>query len=164
MHARTIPIFTHFLTALDGVLAKAEAHCEANAIKPEALLEFRLFPDMMTLTRQVQLACDFAARGCDRLCARELRSFEDTETSFAQLRARIAAVMAHIATASPSDFDGAETRTITLKLRTTEMEMSGERFLEGYAKPQFYFHVTTAYNILRHNGVALGKRDYMGIA
>ncbi len=164
MHARSIPIFTNFLTALDGVLAKAEAHCEANAIKPGALLDFRLFPDMLNFTRQVQLACDFAARGCDRLSNRDLRSFEDTETSFAELRARIAAVKGHIGTISPEAFDGAETRTITLKLRTTEMSMSGEMFLEGYAKPQFFFHLTTAYNILRHNGVALGKRDFMGVA
>lgn len=163
MHARSIPIFTNFLTALDGVLAKTEAHCEANGIAPETLLTFRLFPDMLPFMRQVQLTCDFAARGCDRLSNREMRSFPDTETSFVELRTRIASVIAHIATISPSDFDGAETRTITLKLRSGEMSMSGEMFLEGYAKPQFFFHMTTAYNILRHNGVALGKRDFMGV-
>jgi Uncharacterized protein conserved in bacteria len=162
MYAATIPVYTRFLTALSGVLAKAEAHVEAQGLKPEALLDFRLYPDMLSFTRQVQLACDFATRGADRLCGREVRSFPDTETSFAELQARIAAARAYLEAFTPADFDGAEAREVVLKLRMGEMQMSGAQFLEGYAKPQFFFHMTTAYDILRHNGVVLGKRDFMG--
>ncbi|MCB1407519.1 MAG: DUF1993 domain-containing protein [Rhodobacteraceae bacterium] len=164
MYTRSIPVFTHFLTALGQVLAKADAHCTQNGIAPEALLEFRLFPDMFPLRRQVQLTCDFATRGADRLAGVEVSSFPDTETGFADLQARIAAARAHLATFSEDQFEGAGERLITITLRTGEMTMDGERFLTSYAMPQFHFHATTAYNILRHNGVVLGKRDYMGVA
>lgn len=162
MYAASIPVFTRFLTALSSVLAKAESHVEAQGIKPEALLGFRLYPDMLPFTRQVQLTTDFATRGADRLCGREVRSFPDTETSFAELRARLAAAGDHLGSFSPADFEGAETREVVLTLRIGEMRMPGAQFLEAYAKPQFFFHMTTAYDILRHNGVALGKRDFMG--
>lgn len=162
MYSRSIPVYTHFLTALSGLLAKAEAHCSAHNIKPEALLGFRLFPDMFPLTKQVQLACDFATRGADRLTGSEPKSFADTETTFAELQARLAAAQAHLATFKPAQFEGAEGRTITMKMRQGEMSMPGEAFLNNYSMPQFFFHLTTAYNILRHNGVAVGKRDYMG--
>ncbi len=162
MHSRSIPVFSHFLTALDGLLAKTEAHCEAQGIKPEALLNFRLFPDMLPFVKQVQLTTDFATRGADRLTGREIRSFPDTETSFAELHARISAARDYLAGFTGAEFDGAGARTITIKLRAGDMSMPGEAFLEMYAKPQFFFHLTTAYAILRHNGVAVGKRDYMG--
>lgn len=164
MYAQSIPVFSQFLTALDKILAKAEAHCEANKIAPEALLEFRLFPDMFPLRRQVQLACDFATRSADRLAGVELRSFPDTEASFAELRARLAAVQAHLAGYSADQFTEAAPRPITVKLRSGDVTMDGARYLSSFALPQFYFHLTTAYNILRHNGVVLGKRDYMGAA
>lgn len=164
MHARSIPVFTGFLSALDKMLVKAEAHCEETGIAPEALLDFRLFPDMFSFTRQVQLACDFASRGCDRLGGREFRSYPDTETGFAELRARIATVQEYLAGFTTDEFAGAETRIIPLKVRGADMPMPGELFLEGYSKPQFFFHLTTAYNVLRHNGVAVGKLDYMGAA
>ena len=164
MYTRSVPVFTHFLTALSKVLAKAESHCTEHTIAPEALLDFRLFPDMLPLRRQVQLACDFATRGADRLAGADITSFPDTETGFADLQARIAAAIAHLATLTADQFDGAQTRQITIKLRAGEMTMTGEQFLSTFATPQFHFHLTTAYNILRHNGVVLGKRDYMGIA
>lgn len=163
MFAQSVPVFTHFLSAEARVLAKAEAHCEAQGIKPEALLNFRLYPDMLTFTKQVQLSTDFATRGCDRLTGRELRAFPDTETSFTELIARIDTAQEYLGGFTGSEFDGAAERVITLTLRAGEMRMAGSAFLETYTKPQFFFHLATAYDILRHNGVPLGKRDFMGV-
>lgn len=164
MFARSVPLFTHFLIAESKVLAKAEAHCEAQGIKPEALLNFRLYPDMFTFAKQVQLSTDFATRCCDRLTGREIRAFPDTETSFAELRGRIEAALEYLGSFASVEFDGSAERVITITLRSGEMRMAGSAFLETYSKPQFFFHMTTAYDILRHNGVALGKRDFMGAA
>ncbi|MGQ0565800.1 MAG: DUF1993 domain-containing protein [Gemmobacter sp.] len=164
MHAHTVPPMDRTLGALSKILAKAEAHCAARTIKPEALLAFRLFPDMFPFTRQVQLACDFAARGAARLAGETPRSFPDTETTFAELQARIAEVRAYIAAFPVAAFDGAETREVGLKLRGQDVAMPGLAYLTVFALPQFHFHATTAYNILRHNGVEVGKMDYMGAA
>lgn len=150
------------LGALAKILAKAEAHCEAKNIKPEALLTFRLFPDMLPLTKQVQLACDFAARCAARLAGQPPAGFPDTETSFAELQARIAAARAYMASFPASAYAEAATRDVTFKAGPADMTLSGAAFLMTYATPQFHFHCTTAYNILRHNGVEIGKRDYMG--
>mgnify|MGYP001346183931 CR=1 FL=1 len=164
MHSRTIPVFTQFLGGLAKVLAKADAHVAAHNIAPEALLTFRLYPDMLNFTRQVQLTTDFSTRCMDRLTGREVRSFPDTETGFAELIARVEAAQAYLATFTPAEFTGAGERMITLKMRSGEMTLPGEAFLENYSRPQFFFHLTTAYDILRHNGVVLGKRDFMGAA
>jgi uncharacterized protein len=164
MHPYVVPPMDRTLGALSNILDKAEAHCAAKNIKPEALLTFRLYPDMFPFTRQVQLSCDFAARAAARLAGAEPRSFPDTETTFAELQARIAAVRDYTGGFAPADFDGAEGRMITIKARGKDMTMPGLAFLTVYALPQFHFHVTTAYNILRHNGVELGKMDYMGAA
>jgi hypothetical protein len=164
MHAHIVPPMDRTLGALSKILAKAEAHCTARNIKPEALLAFRLFPDMFPFTRQVQLACDFAARAASRLAGEVPRSFPDTETTFAELQARIADVRAYMAGFPASAHEGAETRDVTIKMRGQDMTMTGLNFLTLYALPQFHFHATTAYNILRHNGVELGKLDYMGAA
>lgn len=164
MHSRSVAIFDHFLAALSRILDKAEAHFAATNIKEETILAARLFPDMFNFTRQVQLACDFAARGCARLAGVEPKSFADTETSFAELKDRIAAARAYIGVFPMQSFDGAPTRQITFKAGGREMVMSGEDFLTRYAIPQFFFHVTTAYDLLRHNGVALSKQDYMGVS
>lgn len=162
MHHRSIAIYDRFLANLSRVLTKVEAHCEAKAIKPEAMLTFRLFPDMFPFIKQVQLSCDFAARAAARLAGEDPKSFPDTETSFAELQDRISAARGYLAGFDPTRFDGAEARRITLKIRGQDVTMSGEDFLNVYSLPQFYFHLTTAYNILRHNGVELGKGDYMG--
>ena len=162
MHHRSIAVYDRFLANLSRLLTKAEAHCTEHAIKPEAMLTFRLFPDMFPFTRQVQLACDFAARAAARLAGEEPKGFPDTETSFAELQARIEAARAYMAGFDAARYDGAETRKITLKMRGQDVTMTGETFLNLYSMPQFHFHLTTAYNILRHNGVALGKGDYMG--
>lgn len=164
MHNRSAAVYDRFLNNLSHLLTKAEAHCTAKNIKPEALLTFRLFPDMFPFVKQVQLSCDFAARACARLAGEEPKSFPDTETTFAELQSRIAAARGYIAGFDPARFDGAEGRDITIKIRGNEVTMNGETFLNLYSLPQFYFHVTTAYNILRHNGVEVGKGDYMGAA
>ena len=162
MHAQIIPPLDRSLGALANILAKAEAHATAKSIKPEALLTFRLFPDMFPLTRQVQLACDFAARAAVRLAGEAPASFPDTETSFGELQTRIATAREYIAGFAPGAYADAATREVTIKMRGQDVTLSGRDYLSLYSLPQFYFHVTTAYNILRHNGVELGKPDYMG--
>jgi hypothetical protein len=164
MHAQIVPPMDRTLAALSTILTKAEAHCEAKNIKPEALLNFRLYPDMFPFTRQVQLACDFAARAAARLAGTEPKGFPDTETSFAELVARIAAARDYMASFAISSYDGAATRPVTIKMRGQDMTMSGLDYLTLYSLPQFYFHAATTYNILRHNGVEIGKRDFMGAA
>lgn len=164
MYATIVPPMDRTLGALSTILGKAEAHCTARGIKPEALLQFRLFPDMFPLVRQVQLACDFGARAAARLAGAEPKSFPDTEVSFAELRDRIAATRAYMATFPAAAYDGAEVLAVTIKMRGEDVTMPGVQYLGGYSLPQFHFHATTAYNILRHNGVEIGKRDYMGVA
>jgi uncharacterized protein len=163
IHDILIPPATRTLGALSGILTKADAHCAARKIDPAVLLTYRLYPDMLNFTKQVQLACDFAARAASRLVGEEVPSFPDTETSFAELQARIAAVRAHLASFGPERFSDAATRTITLKLRQGELVLPGLQFLTLYALPQVYFHAVTAYDILRHNGVEIGKSDFMGV-
>ena len=162
IHDITIPPLTRTLGALGLILTKAEAHCEARKIDPQALLAFRLFPDMFPFTRQVQLACDFSVRIPARLAGAEVPSYPDTETTFAELQARVARARADVAGYGPERFEGAAERAITIKTRVAELNLTGLQFLMQYALPQVHFHATTAYNILRHNGVELGKRDYMG--
>lgn len=164
MHRRSVAVYDRFLAALAAILQKADGHCTARGIKPEALLQFRLYPDMFPLVKQVQLACDFAARGAARLAGAVPKSFSDTETSFGELQARIAAARAYMAEFDAPAYDGAEARGITLRIAGEDRMLSGEDFLDFYSLPQFHFHLTTAYAILRHNGVELGKRDYMGAA
>ncbi len=162
MYAQIIPPMDRTLAAMSAILAKAEAHCVADNIQPDALLAFRLFPDMFPLTRQVQLACDFAARAAARLAGAEPKSFPDTETTFDGLQARIQSTRDYMAGFPPADFEGAATRDITIKMRGNDVTMPGLNYLTMYSVPQFHFHATTVYNILRHNGVKIGKRDYMG--
>lgn len=162
MHRRSVAVFDRFLAALAQILNKAEAHCTAKGIKPEVILSARLFPDMFPLVRQVQLTCDFAARGAARLAGHDPKAFADTETTFAELQDRIAAARGYMAGFQAEDFTLAPDRKITFKAGGQDMTLSGEDFLSFYALPQFFFHLTTAYDVLRHNGVELGKLDYMG--
>jgi len=162
MHSYVIPPLLRGLSALSGLLTKAEAHCAEHSIKPEAILDFRLYPDMLTFTRQVQLTCDFAARLPARLCVDEMPSFPDTEASFAELQARIGKVKAYVEGYTPERLVGAETRSLILKQRAGEMTLTGLDMATLYSMPQFYFHLTTAYDILRHNGVLIGKKDFIG--
>lgn len=162
MHRRSVAVYDHFLGALSAILTRAEAHCTAREIAPEALLQARLFPDMYPLIRQVQLACDFAARGAARLAGEAPRPFPDTETTFAELQDRISAARSYITAFPVEAFQGAETREITLRMGGRDRTIQGEDFLDGYSLPQFHFHLTTAYALLRHNGLELAKRDYLG--
>ncbi len=162
MFDSSIPVLSHYLKSLSAILKKAEAHCEARKIDPNALLTARLFPDMLPLTRQVQIACDFA-KGCGaRLAGVAVPSYEDTEKTFAELQARIAKTLDFIATFKKEQLAGADVRLVTIKAGGQDKSMSGTEYLSSFVLPNFYFHVTTAYNILRHNGLELGKGDYMG--
>jgi uncharacterized protein len=157
-----VPQFTRTLTALAAILHKAEAHAAAKKIDPAVILQSRLYPDMFTLTEQVQLACDFAARAAARLSGHEIRNFPDTETTFAEVQARIATALDYIASFPEADFTGADTRSITVKQSSGDQVMTGAAYLAHLSQPQFFFHVTAAYCILRSIGVDIGKRDFMG--
>ena len=163
MHEASVPVFTQLLTALDGCLAKAAAHAAERKIEPDALLRARLFPDMFELVRQVQIACDFGKSVPARLAGVDVPSYEDNETSFADLQARIAKTLAFIGALDAAKFDGSESREIVLRPGTPkERTLDGQSYLLAYGLPQFFFHVTTAYALLRHNGVEIGKKDFMG--
>ena len=163
MYDVSVPVIKQMLASLSDVLAKAEAHALENKIEPTALLQGRLFPDMFPLTRQVQIACDFAKSIPSRLAGVDVPAYDDSEQTFAELQARIARTLAFIDGIDPAGFDGSETRPIVLRPGTPkERSLGGQAYLLNYGLPQFFFHVTTAYALLRHNGVGIGKKDYMG--
>jgi hypothetical protein len=163
MYSASIPVFKQMLSALNDVLAKAEAHATEKKIDPNAFLQARLFPDMFPLLRQVQIAADFAKSVPARLAGAEVPSYEDSELTFADLHARIQKTLAFIDGLTAAQIDGSETLEIVLRPGTPkEKKLTGQTYLLGYGLPQFFFHVTTAYDILRHNGVEVGKRDFMG--
>jgi uncharacterized protein len=163
IYTSSVPVFKQMLGGLSEVLRKAEAHAEARKIAPEALLQARLFPDMFALARQVQVACDFAKSVSARLAGAEVPNFEDTETTFAQLQTRIGKTLAFIGALNPAAFDQASTREIVTQAGTPkEKKFTGDSYLLTYGLPHFFFHATTAYALLRHNGVEVGKKDYIG--
>lgn len=162
LHAASVPVFAQILDALSAVLRKAEAHAEARKIAPEVMLGLRLSPDMFALTRQVQITCDFAKNTAGRLAGVELPKFLDEEKTFAELQERIARTKAFVTGLDSKAFDGAEGRMIQFPMRGKPHEMTGAAYLNSFALPNFYFHATTSYAILRANGVDLGKGDYMG--
>ena len=163
MHTASVPVFQQLLGSLDQLLAKAEGHAAERNIDPDALLHARLYPDMFPLLRQVQIACDFAKGVCGRLAGAELPVFDDKESTFAELRALVARTLEFIGGLDAARFEGSETREIVLRPGTPkERKIAGQAYLLSYGLPQFFFHFTTAYALLRHNGVELGKRDYMG--
>jgi hypothetical protein len=162
MYDISVPVFQARLKALSGLLAKAEANAAERKIDPHVFVTGRLAPDMLTLTKQVQIATDHAKGAGARLSGREVPRFEDSETTFAELQARIAKTVDFLATLQPNEFDGAETRQINLKAGPRELSFVGQDYLLNFAMPNFYFHMTTAYAILRHNGVPIGKMDFMG--
>lgn len=163
MHQASVPVFEQMLGSLDALLATADAHATERKIEPNALLQARLFPDMFPLLRQVQIACDFAKGVSARLAGAEVPVYEDGELTFADLRALVAKTRTFIGGLAPAAFDGSETREIVLRPGTPkERRLAGDIYLTRYGLPQFFFHVTAAYALLRHNGVAVGKRDYMG--
>lgn len=162
MYQASIPVFIRMFGNLSVILDKAVAHAEARGIDPAVLLEARLAPDMYPLPRQVQIATD-SAKGCGaRLAGIEIPSFEDSETNFSELQARIAKTLGFLQGIDPARFEGSAERCITLKLPGQELQFEGAVYLNAFVLPNFYFHLTTAYNLLRHQGVPLGKMDYLG--
>ncbi|MBU6470553.1 MAG: DUF1993 domain-containing protein [Gammaproteobacteria bacterium] len=162
MYQASVPVFIRALTNLSAILSKGEAYAQAKKIEPAVLLNARLFPDMFPLVRQIQLASD-AAKGCAaRLAGQEPPSFPDTEQTFAELHARLDKTVAFLKTLKPAQIDGSEERAIELKMRDRTVHTKGREYLLERALPNLFFHVTTAYDILRHVGVEVGKRDYLG--
>ena len=162
-HDAVVPAFLQILGSLSGILTKAEAHCKAKNIQPEVLLGARLYPDMLPLTKQIQIASDFAAKTCARLTGSEVPSTPDTEKTFDELKQRLARTADYVRTFKPAQFDGAESRDVTFPAGPTSMTLKGQQFLNAFAFPNFYFHAATAHGILRHNGVEIGKRDFLGV-
>jgi hypothetical protein len=162
MYQASVPSFVNLLTNLKAVLKKGEAHATAKKIDPAVFINARLSPDMFALVRQVQIASD-QAKGCvSRLAGAEPPKFEDNEQSFADLYARIDKTIAHLQSFKPAQIDGSEARAVELKQRDNVRHFKGLGYLFDYVYPNFYFHVTTAYDILRHHGVEIGKGDFMG--
>lgn len=158
-----VPAYLQMLGSLSAILDKAAAHAEARKIEPDVLLNARLYPDMLPLVKQVQTACDQAMRGCARLTQNDPPSVPDTEKSFPELQQRIKRATGYVNGFKPAQFEGADSRDVTFPIgggKTTTM--SGQKFLTSFNLPNFYFHVTTAHGILRHNGVEIGKRDFLG--
>lgn len=162
LYEEFVPPLAHSLSALSRVLDKAEAHAANRKIDQAVFLGSRLYPDMFPLTRQVQIACDQARRGAIRLKGGEPESIPDTEATFADLRARIARTIDALKALKPADFDGAEGRTVTFKAGPREISFTGADYIRSWIVPNYYFHATAAYAILRHNGVELGKTDFLG--
>ena len=162
MYQASAPRFSNILRNLSAIIEKAEAHCAAKKIEPAALAAFRLYPDMFPFTRQVQIACDTAKGAVARLAGVDIPKHEDTEQTFAELKARIAKTLDFIESLRPERIDGSEEKEIVLPMRSGERRYKGVQYLLGFAYPNFYFHITTAYNILRHNGVEVGKQDFIG--
>lgn len=164
MYQASIPVFIRQLGNLSAILTKAETNLKERNIDPSVLVNSRLAPDMLPFSRQIQIASD-AAKGCAaRLSGTEPPSFPDVETTFTELQERIAKTIAFVKTVTPEQIDGTEEKTIHLKAGGRELEFRGQDYLLGFVLPNLFFHVTTAYAILRHNGVPLGKMDYLGAA
>ena len=164
LYDASIPVFKQMLSSLGHVLAKAESHANDKKIAPEAYLQARLYPDMFPLIRQVQIAADFAKGISARLADVDVPAYEDNEQSFADLQSRIKKTLEFIESINKSQLAGAEDREIILRPGTPkEKKFTGSSYLLSYGLPQFFFHVTTAYGILRHNGIEIGKGDFMGL-
>ena len=162
MYSASAPVFKQILGSLSSLVEKAEAHATARKIEPAALLQARLFPDMFPFLRQVQIACDFAKGGAARLGGVEVPKYEDSETSFAELKERIAKTLAFIDSVPQDGIEASAARDITTGSGEKAKQWKGQTYLLHYALPHFYFHATTAYDILRHNGVEIGKKDFIG--
>ncbi|MBC3807347.1 DUF1993 domain-containing protein [Undibacterium seohonense] len=163
MYSTSVPVFQQMLGSLQVILQKAQAHAAEKKIDDQVFLQARLAPDMFNLIRQVQIAADFAKGVSARLANVDLPDFQDTENSFDELQARLSKTLDFISSLTAAQFEGSEVREVILRPGTPkEKKLVGTSYLLGYGLPQFFFHVTTAYDILRHHGVELGKRDYMG--
>ncbi len=163
MYSHSVPVFKQLLTAMKTLLMQAQAHAAAKSIEPNALLQARLYPDMFPLLKQVQIAADFARGISARLAGVEVPVYDGKEQSFADLDGLLDQTLAFLDSVSASQFTGREAAEIVLRPNTPkEKKLTGQTYLANYGMPQFLFHVTTVYAILRHNGLAIGKRDFMG--
>lgn len=164
MHQISIPVFVRALGNLSAILGKAASDAEARKIDPSVFIQSRLAPDMFALARQIQIACDIVKGGAARLSGTELPSFADTETTFPELQARIAKTLDFVKSINAAQFDGSESRTVIVPAREHELKFIGLSYLLDFVLPNLYFHMSTAYLILRHNGVQIGKMDFLGAA
>ena len=162
MHSASVPIFVRMLGNLGSWLEKAEAHAAAKKFESSVYLGSRLVPDMLPFTKQIQIACDAAKFGVARLAGVEAPKFEDNETSIAELRERIRKTIAYVQSVPAEQIDGTDAKDVVVPRRDGSMTLKGEIYLKHFVLPNFFFHVTTAYALLRHNGVELGKSDYLG--
>jgi uncharacterized protein len=162
MHQAAVPAFVQLLTALTAILEKAEAHAASRKIDPSVLINARLFPDMLPLARQVAIACDFAKGATARLAGTDVPSWPDDEKTFDQLRQRIRKTLDFVQSFKVAQIDGSEDRDITISIAGKPLTLKGQPYLVHFVLPNFYFHVSIAYGLLRHNGVELGKRDFVG--
>jgi hypothetical protein len=161
MYSASVVPATRTLKALSSILGKAQAHCEARKIDQQAFLSSRLFPDMFPMVRQVQIATDMIKGGVARLAGVEIPRFDDVETSFEELQARIGRTLDFLATLKPEEMEGSAERTIQIVRSSGTVEYAGLAYLTEQVLPNFYFHATTAYNLLRHGGVEIGKKDFL---
>ncbi|MGH8262074.1 MAG: DUF1993 domain-containing protein [Steroidobacterales bacterium] len=162
IYTMSVDTFVPMLRSLSAVLDKGAEHARAKGLDPDSLVNARLAPDMFPLARQVQIACDQAKNGTARLTGQEPPRFEDNEKTLAELKARIAKTLAYLDAMRPAQFEDARNRQVTFTLNEElALDMDGVQYLRDWALPHFYFHVVTAYDILRHNGVEIGKRDYL---
>lgn len=164
MYQASVPVIVRALTNLSAVLTKGEKNAEMRKIDPSVLVQGRLAPDMFALARQVQIATDVVKGGGARLAGVEIPSFADTETTFAELRERIAKTIAFLNTLTPAQLDGSEQKDIQLKVGGNDLQFKGQQYLFGFVLPNLFFHSTMTYAILRHNGVDVGKADFLGAA
>lgn len=162
MYQASVPVFIRMLNNLIAILDKTAAHCEARRIDPAALISFRLYPDMFAFAKQVQVACDHARNGAARLAGMEAPRLPNTEQTFAELAQRVRDTIVYLEAFTPEQIDAGEAREVVVRRGETVNTYAGQDYLLYRALPNFYFHVATAYDILRHNGVELGKRDYLG--
>jgi uncharacterized protein len=162
MYQATVPVITRSLANLAAILEKGAAHAEAKKIDPAVLVGSRLYPDMFPLAKQVQIASDISKGGAARLAQVEPPAFEDKEATFAELVGRLRKTIAFLETLKPQQIDGSEDRTVTWQTRTATKSMQGQPYLLNHVLPNVFFHVATAYDILRHNGVEIGKQDFLG--
>ncbi len=162
MHSACVPIYLSLLSNLSKWLDKAAAHAQARGFDPDSLLTSRLAPDMLSLAKQVQIACDSAKFGVARLAGVEAPKFDDVESSIVQLQQRIEKTVAYVKSVPAAQLEGTEDKPVSVPVRGREpLQFTGEQYLKHFALPNFFFHVTTAYALLRHNGVELGKSDYL---
>ncbi|HVO16053.1 MAG TPA: DUF1993 domain-containing protein [Alphaproteobacteria bacterium] len=161
MYQASVPVFVKYLGGMTRVLDKAAPMIEARKIDPAVLAGLRLYPDMLPFNRQIQIASDNAKGPVARLAGIDIPKYEDTETTIAEFKARIAKTIAFVESVKPAQLEGSEDRTVVIPVGQGKLEFKGADYLTTFALPNFFFHVTTAYNILRHIGVEIGKRDYM---